>query len=316
MWKNDYKQYKFPSNIDEIQSEKADQLLKKHMPTLLYKYREVNLNSIKSLLRDSIWISLPREMNDPHECSFYCNFEDLMSSDEYLSHDIVKKLIKRLKLDVNKFKNMELHEIILELALNDPNIDGDVDKAYAVIDSLKTVSKKNQKEIMDSLEYAMKNYVYIFSLSENCHNNLMWSHYGDSHKGFCIEYDFNSVETDNIIKKSLKPVVYTNEKIDFAEYFKAGIKRFPELMSFPAMIKSKDWEYEQEWRLIYPQGPEAEPFEGKSPKIRSIILGSNISKNDEELLVKLANDKRINVDKMVRTLDSYKLVRKPLNNYA
>ena len=35
----------------------------------------------------------------------------------------------------------------------------------------------------------MRKTVGIYSLSRTPYDELMWSHYGESHEGFCIEYD-------------------------------------------------------------------------------------------------------------------------------
>lgn len=78
-------------------------------------------------------------------------------------------------------------------------------------------------------------------------NKLMWSHYGDSHKGFCIEFEVDESE----FKGKLFKVDYESEP-----------KNYPKnLMSLPSdekisfminVIKTKDdiWSYEDEYRLI------------------------------------------------------------------
>ena len=60
----------------------------------------------------------------------------------------------------------------------------------------------------------------------------MWGHYADSHKGFCLEYDFQSILkecTQNCIdirccnnfmlNYSLAPIIYTKERFDATAYF-------------------------------------------------------------------------------------------------
>ena len=76
----------------------------------------------------------------------------------------------------------------------------------------------------------------VFSLCEEANNNVMWSHYGNSHKGFCI--GFNVAELFNILKDaSLGKVSYRGE--------------FPSINDIHNLnfIKSKEWEYEKEYRF-------------------------------------------------------------------
>ena len=40
---------------------------------------------------------------------------------------------------------------------------------------------------------------------------LMWSHYGDNHRGFCIEYDLGTLSAEHFFCKNLYPVFYAKE---------------------------------------------------------------------------------------------------------
>lgn len=50
-----------------------------------------------------------------------------------------------------------------------------------------------KKSLQDMIE--RKNDVGIYSLSSTCRNELLWAHYANSHQGFCIEYDLNTLLT-------------------------------------------------------------------------------------------------------------------------
>lgn len=68
-------------------------------------------------------------------------------------------------------------------------------------------------------------------------NMLMWSHYANSHKGICIEYE-HTPSTNTVKNCGLHKVEYKDE-IDIEsvhDYFK---------------IKSTQWSYENEYRLCY-----------------------------------------------------------------
>jgi hypothetical protein len=85
---------------------------------------------------------------------------------------------------------------------------------------------------------------YIFySLSANPVSNLMWAHYSNSHRGFCIEFkkeDFNA-----------QPITYSDEiaKLDL----NFGL-HYPEIVGKQLLnalqIKLKEWSYEEEYRFF------------------------------------------------------------------
>lgn len=80
---------------------------------------------------------------------------------------------------------------------------------------------------------------------ENYKNTLMWAHYADGHKGFCIKYklthDFFKRQENRLMV--LKNVVYKKEKIDLT-----NMRTITNETAFT--LKDKCWEYENEVRLI------------------------------------------------------------------
>ncbi len=80
-------------------------------------------------------------------------------------------------------------------------------------------------------------------------NELLWAHYANSHKGFCIEYDLD-ILTNNMSKqfdiRNRINVVYKNERPEVLEtdtLFKVQCKVFG--------TKSLAWKYENELRLVF-----------------------------------------------------------------
>ena len=92
-----------------------------------------------------------------------------------------------------------------------------------------------------------KNSLCVLSLSEKNDNALMWSHYGDCHKGICLEL---TVPLDNGLHQvqysKERPLVYFN---DFDEATRDP-DRFNRSIIRALMTKSDDWAYEAEWRCI------------------------------------------------------------------
>lgn len=84
----------------------------------------------------------------------------------------------------------------------------------------------------------------------------MWSHYADGHKGVCLEFEFEN-------NKNFFEVMYNKKrkKLDLKEllykkfYMLNQNEQIPDealikLLSFPFIVKYKDWNYEEEVRCI------------------------------------------------------------------
>lgn len=127
---------------------------------------------------------------------------------------------------------------------------------------------------LDDISYVqlqkLENLSYMTCFSETNSNLLMWGHYAQQHKGFCVEYDLQKLmsEDHSLIDPigHLFPIVYRNKRQparDLSALAKslstlnADIRDHSECTEplndiLPLfLVKSKDWEYEKEWRIIY-----------------------------------------------------------------
>lgn len=167
---------------------------------------------------------------------------------------------------------------------------------------------KISRELGESID----NEYRICSLCTDYTNRLMWSHYADGHKGFCIEYDF---EKDTEIYESalLLPVVYSRERVKFpwnvvyAEDKEApAIKReaaYAKLRTL--LIKDDIWEYEHEWRLIVMRKSGIENV--KMPPVSCIYVGAMCSDENKNMLKCIAKELNVPIKQMVVDRGEYLL---------
>ena len=142
---------------------------------------------------------------------------------------------------------------------------------------------------------------------------LMWGHYARDHKGFCIEYDVDS-SFDEIRRRMLCPVVYSNELFDATKYFEAAIldstKSNNTFALVAALYKSPEWAYEQEWRLIYPGGIVAMGnYQMGTPS--RVFLGTKITDADRTQIMAICRAKKIECWQMRLSMNSFKLEAEP-----
>ncbi|MBR5178064.1 MAG: DUF2971 domain-containing protein [Lachnospiraceae bacterium] len=104
--------------------------------------------------------------------------------------------------------------------------------------------------------------------TETNNNTLMWSHYAEQYKGFCIEYDIKRVKKEKALLEHLFPVCYKNKRFIrrdieslteshialkeaiHGDYEYDGSESLEDILPM-FLIKGKAWEYEREWRIIY-----------------------------------------------------------------
>jgi hypothetical protein len=121
-------------------------------------------------------------------------------------------------------------------------------------------------------------YIGIFSLSKTWKNELLWAHYSDSHKGFCIEYELDDLFV-GITRPSFPPriieVDYSNKTPIFSI---KNLYNIDEAKILKTLIgtKSISWKYEKEIRTILKSGEQ----EINEKSITSIIFGINASKKN------------------------------------
>lgn len=109
-----------------------------------------------------------------------------------------------------------------------------------------------EKEENDALN--LRNSTWLCSLSKTNDSLLMWSHYCYNHKGVCIGLDI-----DRVIKSVppmfgttyVEPLVLDVQYKDIIER-PNGYQYSKDIFSYQWRTKAKEWEYEQEIRLVIP----------------------------------------------------------------
>lgn len=134
----------------------------------------------------------------------------------------------------------------------------------------------------------------VLSLTQKPDNLLMWSHYADSHKGFCI--GFNSEHSFFNRKRSEKDEFYYLRKVEYLE------ERPTKLMvdmdgTDIFLLKSDVWKYEKEWRMCAVLSdadevknsilPAVHLFRFPPDAIDEVIIGANADVNLVDEIVKL-----------------------------
>jgi len=144
----------------------------------------------------------------------------------------------------------------------------------------------------------------VFCMSQINNDILMWSHYANKHKGFCIGF---VRESDNLLGDISKtqPVEY---ECNYPEVNPLDGDGNYDYSIFNKMLftKAKNWEYEKEWRLVYDEGDKEEPL---PVDISSIIFGLRMSDSHKATIKKILADQP-NVQYQQATEEEYQFYLK------
>lgn len=228
----------------------------------LYRFAKIdskNIEFLRQLFVDKkLYLSLPSQFNDPFECKPHFNWPSRPNK----ARDIRKHLIKTARERGSSKKDAEA---MVAESISKPGF----------------IEESIYRAILSTFQE-----MRICSFTKAKENLLFWSHYADSHRGFCLEYD-----------ATLLPIKYAFKVLYKDEYPEVEYPRPSDARGVaPALIKSSAWTYEDEYRIIYMPEAEGQPAgDGKSlfledGAIKNIYFGSKIAESNKEIVLRLLED--------------------------
>lgn len=213
-------------------------MMSKTMPKYLYKYRNCDIDKHWKALREQVvWCGTLNNYNDPYEGYTTVNFLF-----------VYKEFLKNIKLGNYNSKIDEISSLdeLLNFAVLNTGEKAEVIEA-------KFLEQKNFIEQRNAI-FRDKNIkdTAICAFAEEYDNRLMWAHYSNYHKGFCIGYETNQME------KFLYKVQYVKTIFDISndliKIMNTDSTCMAKKIKPHKMVIRKDsiWKYEKEWRLINP----------------------------------------------------------------
>lgn len=248
-----------------------------NIPAKIYKYQSASIQSLINLKSQYIYFNSSNKFNDPFDCNIKLKFRDLTEKEikelkRYFLKDINDETWKK---ELDNFSSSRFLEIANNL----------------------------MKERIDNV-YKNKG---ISCFSEKNDNQLMWSHYASSGKGFCLEFD-TQIESF----QKLLPVEYVDEPpfLDFVEMVTSEEKY---LLRKLLCLKSSDWAYEKEWRCFHNEINKAYVYEPNA--LTGVYFGSEIETELLEIICLILQGQNPNVKfyQGIKSEDSFNIDFKDFN---
>lgn len=258
-------------------------------PSIVYKYRNWKDDFHKDLLiKGQLYMAEPSSLNDPFDCKIYDNYLKFVDSPEAKEQYILDSLEKSTDYFAENGISKEKARKILSERLSDT-------LHYQIR------SQVTSEEIDDK-------HVGIACVSEKWNSILMWTHYADNHKGYCIGFDEKYLRYSQLFGK-ISRVTYSNIYPELNPLTKSKEER-----DIKHFYKSLEWEYEDEIRLMklyfdYTTEKPDRIINLENKYIKEVILGLQISKIDKNEIIQIARDKDIKVFQATKGDFEFKIER-------
>lgn len=242
-----------------------DPFSQEEIPEILFKYRNFTLDNNRNkshfddLINGEFFFSSPRNFNDPFDCDIPINYQEFT--------DNPKSIERYVKMGMEKFpeyfKDARFPNVVKEVL------------AANTLTNIEFINKHTA-----DMQEDLKNAVGIYSTSAKNDSLLMWSHYSNSHTGFCFGIDTNQL-MENLTVESIGKVKYATQ-YPLISPLDEGLDQLRKQL----LYKSDGWNYEKEYRILLMHRA------NKSVRItlnciNSIYLGLNISIENTERFLSL-----------------------------
>jgi hypothetical protein len=234
-------------------------------PKYLYKFRSFRDNNHKGILTDNeLFFPSPDKFNDPFDCYVSMRYDD------FTKNEFIRYWTSRFMEDFPDARHNDIRKKVKDFynKVRSPN-------------GRKVMAETQEKtiRIMRSKD------IGVFSLTANLKSILSWSHYADSHRGFCVGFLTRNLKA--FLEKcgpllDLRLVDYTKE-YPFINVYRTSDE---EKMNRIVFTKSKDWEYEDEYRVIWFTGAN-KSLRIPNGVIRRVVLGCQVNSTDINEMVSI-----------------------------
>lgn len=220
-------------------------------PLHLYKYERFTAQSLQNLKDQLIYFGSPLAFNDPYDCALSPRIKEPTDADveKLRSHYLAKPEIENgIRREFEQASPAVLRDMLLRIG---------------------------QKTLDDMIKkFLSQRGVSCFS--EKKDNLLMWSHYGDHCKGFCLQFSTLADPFHKIMK-----VRYT-EDMPILDIVPILCGEDSDPVSDLYCTKAIDWAYEHEWRAIHSQAGTA--YRYPSEALTGIYFGPDMPRTAIEII--------------------------------
>lgn len=241
-------------------------------PRYIYKYQPPDALNIENLRNRSLWCAHPSTFNDPFDCA------------ESLVWNRPTEVLSEIGFDrLLNADDRQLFEMAVQVAAAEES-EG---SGYSPVEVF--------------VRHQLENCKGVVCFSEKRDNLLMWSHYAEKHKGFCLKFETRGEYWDRLLS------VKYQSKMPTAKGTVRKRGTAIDLTTF-LLVKSKEWEYEKEWRLIRDVCDQLMGYPGES--LKAVYLGARVAPEIAEQIGATIDTARVQLFRMELAANRFKLKKR------
>jgi len=265
--------------------------LLENIPQPLYKYRvwdepckEIQFQR-RILTENEIYLASPDQFNDPFDTALPYQYKE----EDLTPDNIFKKLMEVGRKKWPNISEVDLHE-----------------KCFKQQNSGHFENGNYWKSEYEKFKNDNNKSFGILSLTSKRDNLLMWSHYANSHQGFCVGFDQPALL--DLIGGTIGTMIYQNE------FPKVGLfdDKVGQLVRI-LLTKSIEWKYEDECRIIKLHAAR-KIYKFPESALLEVILGYKMDSSLKQTIIELTKAKfpRAKVFECVMSISKFQLELIPI----
>ena len=258
----------------------------KGLPKRLYKYRDLTARTLHMVVGDQLYFANPSTFNDP------------LDTRPSLDNDVgVGELERILRMLTEQRHAAEMRTAADTMRLKGPKTTDWIEErsrsqadehlaelAYDTMDpECKTEGTLRYRIELELLGRYEKG---IVSFAERDDCPLMWSHYGDQHRGICLGYSVPERATGDVHRVDYEGVRLVKAS-EVSAMLDGNDEARARVDAAVMLRKAENWSYEREWRLIGRRGSEGSPLE-----LEEVIFGMRCKDSAKYTIIKALESRR------------------------
>ena len=259
------------------------------LPKRLYKYRALTNRTLDMIVSDEVYFADPKSFNDPLdsrpslevnvdsnklEAVFRWLVERRINAEKTAAAKSIRFKGPRTMDQIERLSRRHADRVLKEIEYDasHPEYGGEKHKRFRLKHSI-------EEELLCQYDTG------IMSLAERSTCPLMWSHYGDQHRGICIGYSVPDRVADDVHKVKYRGgrLVQVYKLAAMLEGSESARRDVDEAV---LLRKAGSWYYEREWRLIGPLGLARSPLE-----MEEIVFGMRCKGSTKYAVMKALEDR-------------------------
>lgn len=259
------------------------------IPRRIYKFRAFSGRVLDMLVADQLYFSDPADFNDPLDSRPNVEGDITDHELEQILSRLVEQRIKAEMLTAAKSLKYRGPKTIDHIARHSRK------RADSLLNEIRYNAGDPAYEMDDPEHFLLTQYLEeellrrydrgIVSFGARATCPLMWSHYGDQHRGICAGYSVPEDASDKLNKIEYRGSRNVKASdVAIMDHDPAARRRVDDAV---LLRKASSWRYEQEWRLIGTRGVQNSPLE-----LEEVIFGIRCDSALKYTIFKALEDRR------------------------